>query len=96
MRTVVVLFVAGLSMVAADGAWAQSGGAKCAAGQILQRGVCVDRPRAGPGAGAGSGETYGPGLPGYEGGCVNVEYDYINCGGMNTGRIPNVRRPPGH
>jgi len=91
-----VMIFAGLSMVMADGAWAQSAGARCAPGQILQRGVCVDRPRGGPGSGPGGGETYGPGLPGYGGNCVNVEYDYVNCGGMNTGRVPNVRRPPGH
>ncbi len=96
MRTALLVILAGVLLYCLPGnASAQQNQGICGPGQVKQNGVCVDRPRVGYGLNPGPGETYGPGLPGYEGACVNVEYDYINCGGTNTGRMPKVRRPPG-
>lgn len=94
MRTVPLAILAGILVYCLPaGASAQQNQVICGPGQFKQNGVCIERPRAGYGVNPGPGENYGPGLPGYEGNCVNVEYEYINCGGTNTGRMPSCVDP---
>jgi hypothetical protein len=70
----------------------------CPPGQFKQNGVCVDRPRMGPGPGPRDGG------PDDVGSYIDISDNlvcqgpggYFFCSTGNTGPYPNVRRPPGH